>query len=403
MKLDTLANDQSTSLGVLTEEEGIVELTSVKQESWHTQIDKRLFEIEKRLANLEGKNIQSPKSSYTGEVFDGVCACMDILRSGRVPKIQITWLVICVVIYGVVGFLQLNRAIENETTEFKHQKKQYTIDYGDRASENQYEMPYIDFKFRLEPTYEYKEEWEEDPDSLNKTVSYLLQTISNKSAIVWARNNTFTLSIVEAEILQMGYVRKQPSGRIRVKFQDPDPGIGPFAYMFVLTERERSLNGKIRLNEFSINIYKDNVNSWSREMLPITKVESIENIKRTIDLTYQEKVFISSNSEETNHNFETKIAVIDESVRPRFQGDVRLRFIPNLQVAYWTEYVEFGYYDWLGMMGGMLSYVLLAFFQIAYLIAEKCGEPNSLGILPVMSIAYNNRKDINILSMNTRI
>jgi len=108
-------------------------------------------------------------------------------------------------------------------------------------------------------------------------------------------------------------------------------------------------------------------------------------------------VFSSYWSKKTEHFFDINLAIYETDAYLGF-GVLSIVFIPDLKVDHWIDYVDFGYYDCVGMMSGILSFLVVAFLWIAYGIAKCFKETKTLGILPKLSIKFANRKALNLLN-----
>jgi len=115
-------------------------------------------------------------------------------------------------------------------------------------------------------------------------------------------------------------------------------------------------------------------------------------------MDYEEKVILSSESNKVNYDFKTGLTKVHKDA-DNGVGGILFFFIPDLKVYHWIDYVEFGFYDWFGMMAGVLSITIVAFYNIAYFVSKRFAEPTSLGMLPAMSMKFKNREEINILKM----
>jgi len=87
---------------------------------------------------------------------------------------------------------------------------------------------------------------------------------------------------------------------------------------------------------------------------------------------------------------------------PDYTYGLIVTFKPDLVVEHWEEYVQYGYWDWVAGMGGVLSIFMLIFFKAASWIAKYMGK-NSLGILPPISAAYKHEEEIALLKRFTGI
>jgi len=78
------------------------------------------------------------------------------------------------------------------------------------------------------------------------------------------------------------------------------------------------------------------------------------------------------------------------------EGGFSVALLPDLNIEHWEEYVEYGYWDWVGAMGGIFSLLSVVYFVVAKRIAVYSGSLD-LGILPAMSDVFRNQEDIGIM------
>jgi len=81
---------------------------------------------------------------------------------------------------------------------------------------------------------------------------------------------------------------------------------------------------------------------------------------------------------------------------PYEYGSFSVEFLPDLKIEHWQEYVEYGYWDWIGAMGGIFSLLYVVYFVVGKYIAVYSGSED-LGILPAMSNVFRNQEDIGIM------
>merc|ERR550534_2099486 len=101
-------------IDVLSEDgEKEVELIKIKDYPRYSELDMRLLEIEQRIADLEGKSVQSPTSSHPGQIqnlatesedwCDSLKDVINLLRSSWAAKLQIIFFLICAVLFLQFG------------------------------------------------------------------------------------------------------------------------------------------------------------------------------------------------------------------------------------------------------------------------------------------------------------
>jgi len=120
-------------------------------------------------------------------------------------------------------------------------------------------------------------------------------------------------------------------------------------------------------------------------------------------IEYSEKVTQKYRSTKAVYTMESQLrqsiwtTAEDALGRTGFQvqkGDLILIYKPDLSVDHWTEYVAFGYWDWLTGIGGMFSIMSTVFFLFAYYLSKIFATDGSVGILPEMSFVFANFEEI---------
>jgi len=355
-----------------------------------------------------GQKQKNILASQNEDCCDSLKDCINLLKSSKAARLQSVMLVYFLCLFLWFGITQLHRATSNEYAEFKPEKKQFTIDYADRKSLNQYEMPYIDFDFC----------WNSPGENITHNIRnnyktiverWFLQTFLNMNVTTtkWSkwkngirgRLEGYPLVVENAWLLRRWWRTGLFCANIRVKFEDPKPGIGKFEFALSLRWDWLTYNHTLGFSQLSVDIHRDRVRDhW--DATPLWLDSNDLNTWKICQLHYEEKVLLSSLSGKTEHYFDTNLAIWESDVWNNlgWGGVLSMIFVPDLKVDHWIDYVDFGYYDWCGMMSGILSFLVVAFLWIAYGIAIYFKETKSLGILPTVSIKFANRKALNLLN-----
>jgi hypothetical protein len=156
-KGDELEEDIDTILW-----ECVVELTNE-----FDALRNRVFLLESRNKSFFKLNRTLSGQKSTNDVFDGSFAkrggglrtCIDLISVKRVALLQCIWLGLCLALFGGVALALFLVAHSNEHDKWKSEKKDYTIDYTDEATNHQYEMPYVYIFFKSDLPYNDTADW----------------------------------------------------------------------------------------------------------------------------------------------------------------------------------------------------------------------------------------------------
>jgi len=391
---------------------------------WKSNITQDIRVLKERVSLLENenesfRNRRNPKSEFLIDKpgFDGkVHQSEDIfveagckqrwinhLIHDRSSRGQLILLLIFTALFIYVGVKEFERAKQNVDTEFKPEKKQYVKDYQDSISTEQYTMPYFFFEL-------FAGNVSADDVNISDYLSKLLDsqnhfigsaTIVYDSPVEESKDDTFeALQVDEAVVItnESGWSENGFWFMFRVKYADPDPSKGSWYLAIRLLSEKLTLNGTLTIEPYYFSITRERVSFKNLHGIYLSKHEES---KVTFSIvSYEERV-----TDKQNRNTRTEelsftgkplefwdVKELDMHLNITADlGETVLLIIPDLQVEYWEEYVDYGYSDWLMAMGGMLSIVSTIFFWMAYYVGKFLDDGVSrVGILGEMSFLYSN-------------
>jgi len=392
-----------------------IKLSSSEWQFWKLRVDKEMRNMRERLSALERRGKDKSESnkarrsqSFTTAQEDGVSRLRTfalLVGSTKLAFLQCVWLAVIVVVLLTFGIVEFIRARDNTRAVFKPEKKLQTVDFSDSKIDLEYEIPYIYLYFGC---YKLNRDVNDDLsfEEINETLTYLLESQSyfeNSASIFYYEidnedDNVFSIETIDAKAF---YEEDQVSGSyfngyFKLQLANPDPSQGAFQYGISFNTEGLTAGGTQRFEGFRVNVARGNYKVEVTEFLNIPSNNAISGesqIEATID--YDERnvhhwqkghvSYITATLElysEYENNFDSQV------------GSVSLIFRPNLMIGYWEEYVDYGYYNWISSLGGMLSICSVTFFFGAYRLSKIFGEENTLGILPGISMVYSNLEKI---------
>jgi len=330
----------------------------------------------------------------------GLCS---YVRYSKIAKIQLIWLLICLTTFIIIGVVELGLAISNETSSFKPEKITSVVDYGDVG--HQYEMPWIYVTFRILTPRDHNgtgSYWTNE--MRNETLSTVLETVDfyNMSVRIsyfhdWEKT-WVTSSWEEASVIFLGNFSDILSGReeivacFKLKLPDPEPDLGPFSLRFSIFRNDMTLWDTLKVVDVRLTVSRGEPSSDYLDHRALQISKWIDG--HGLSVSYEEKVVKSINPSSTAHEFSLNARTTWDTAD---NGTVDIMIFPNLVVPVWSEYVEFGYTDWVGMMGGYLSILSITFITVSRQLSYYMDE-GSLGILPLVSFACRNHEKIALLN-----
>ena len=133
-----------------------IQLCSSDWKLWKLGVDKNMRNLSERLSALERKRSDDLLSniirsqSFTTAREDGLSRLRTfalLIRSNKAALQQCIWLTVVLIMFLAFGIVELLRASDNMSAEFKPEKIVQTIKYTDDYSDKQYEMPYLYLSF----------------------------------------------------------------------------------------------------------------------------------------------------------------------------------------------------------------------------------------------------------------
>jgi len=276
--------------------------------------------------------------------------------------------------------------------QFGSQKKiDQIIEYG--TTEMQYEMPYVYIAFQVSNAERLTE------SGTNETLSQIETWFLRSKRCAIRYFSSQKRSSVGCEMFAALYEGRPISnsmfwGYLRLKLDNPIPGNGSFVYSVDL-DVSAIISRNFDVSGFWVSITRDEKPEDFSNFIYLDADEPLSNgtsLAYTIDYT--------ENAVDGNYYFTNSIAWISELPS---DGILRITGRPNLRVQYWTEYVTFGYSDWIFGMGGLYNFVAVGFFFTAYHTALTCNDNWSMGILPKFSITFKNLEMIRWLQHKTTL
>jgi len=397
-----------------------IQLCSSDWKLWKLGVDKNMRNLSERLSALERKRSDELASnrrcsqSFTIAREDGFSrlrSCALLIRSNKVALLQCIWLIGVLIIVLAFGIIELSRARDNISAEFKPAKKVQTVDYTDSKSDEQYEMPYIYLMFGCYSLNdgELNDDFDWSHEEINETLTYLLESQSyfqNSTNITYLDEDinlvTKYLPTVEAKAFyleQWNYDNNFWS-YFRLHLADPDPFLGSFRYTIHINPEALTRNRTLWINGFWVSVARDmsNMDIQKSIYVPCDRAMTLGS-SIYAEIHYDEKVLRKWREGYVNY-FTSMLQWYSEDNNDDAYyetGEIEILFRGNLMIEYWEEYVAYGYYDWISSFGGMLSICSLMFFVGANFLVKIFGEKNIMGILPGISFVYSNVEKIHIL------
>jgi len=382
-------------------------------EEWKTAIERQIYDLSERVSELEPKNtrrsLRERISSFASAKEDGYCGlrtCIHLVRTRKAALGQCIWLISFIVLLSILGVKDFSRARNNLEAKFKPEKKLKTVNYYETRQDETYEMPYIYIYFSWRAVNE-RNETQYSSEMLNQTLENLLKsqkyfqwamiTYITREGKVW----TDWLPLDETEALCVeGSIEPQGCfGYFRIKPSNPITN-GYYDIHLPVNIRALTLSSTIWLYGFWLSVEKQMTPQYWGDWVYVSMEDAL-----TTDLSYlsiidfQERV-IRKYGNEYAHVFSTSLEWYGPMNRDFLNesGWIDFQFRGNLMVEHWAEYVEYGYFDWLSNMGGIISISSILFLWGAYYIAVLFGETSHMGILPQISFIFSNYEKISLVT-----
>jgi len=384
-----------------------------KYAQWKTDVDRKLASLQTRVALLEreaskrlvsdslneGQNLDLKTST---ESAGGAISFTELLKSQRTARFQCCWLLICIIFFLYFMVSQLIEADLNEKSEWKPEWKRYVLDYSSPGE--QYKMPYLWFQFFLYP----ENKTESDGIDVNETIAQVMNSSFLGEARVTSLYSNFSWAIHKQEIEEaVGFYSGSSLDGIgvliRLSLADAGAFMANWQTVIRINIPSLSLNGT-----YSVRYFKTKVGrTIEHDLGQYEFINYDEDWSKFEDDESHQLFFIEYNEKVTKmYRGTVEVGTIesqltqtiwttaeDSYIRTKIEvekGDLVFLFKPDLSVDYWTEYVAYGYWDWLTGMGGIFSLMSTIFFWVAYYLAKLSDEDGHVGILPDMSFTFAN-------------
>lgn len=375
-----------------------IEINPDNVETWRSEVTSGLKAMTKSIEELKRQNFRHRQSvklvtSFAESQKDncfGILTGAHLIRISCAARLQCITLLIAITTFSFCAITYFLNARSNENAVWKPLKIDQVIEYGN--TEIQYEMPYLYIAFKVSNTERLSN------TVINETLSLMenLFLRSERCSIRYFSSQRRTSVGCEWSVAQYD---GRPStnfifwGYVRVKLDNPTPGNGSFVYSVDLPVSELISRKSIDVNEFWVSITRDEKPEDFSNFIYLDADQPLSNgtsLGYTVDYT--------ESTVDNTFYFTNSIGWLSKLPS---DGILRITGRPNLRVEYWTEYVSFGYSDWVFGMGGLYSFFAVGFFLIAYRTALCCNDNWSMGILPRFSIVFRNLEMIHWLKYKT--
>jgi len=372
------------------------EVTSAKD----TESSSSLYTETKGQSKIRSQQTESfAEADYLG--IGCLSAFVAVVRFKMHAQIQLILLVISVVLFLWYGQSMLNRAINNEQSEFKPEKKDYSVDYSDSNHFSEYEIPfiYLDYFIILRDT---------SSESVNRTnlLAQLLKYKNNISEGILFRYNNLSIKYPRVtssvNITREGVAIGSDFGvyvKLRIQVHESPTKWGWFLVIPVGIDLS-PLIGNSSVDHVAFRITRDRYPSELPLMLDWGGID--DGMVDVFMIGYKETVTHKHESHENYSSFDVSWSRTKKTPSYFFAaGNITvqdswllLRIEPNSEVEHWGEFVAFTYYDWLTGMGGLFSLMATVFLWTSYGIAQCCGDGISMGILPGLSFNFFSYEEV---------
>jgi len=313
--------------------------------------------------------------------------------------------------FFIFGLLEFLEAKENEEAEWKPEKKTSTLDYRRAATSGTYEIPYIFLYFRivlgngLDKVELSDAYWTEE--RINNTLFDIIDIQG------WVKGESVSIRYVDADFnIKPGELYFEEVVTEYSDFLSFSNIIGGFFRLKLSTPQEEGMLGfsipfsgfnpvhnqaTINFQGFYVGLSRDKNKANFAELMhvPVDKTFSTNEVL-VYDIDYDEKVIHILDSDEPTYYISTEFGgqEVEDILDNETYGELQMRFSTSRLVEVWSEYIEYGYTDWITAMGGMLSISSVVFFWGAYFLALILGDRKGMGILPKFYMVFSNYEDI---------
>jgi len=374
----------------------------------------------------------------TKGVFYTLCR---IITSRKFASLQCLWLLLCCFSFLYYASTQLIIAQQNERAEHKAEKIRYVADYGAEGSSLEYDMPYVyiffwasyvgydydyDYDYYYDYNYDYHNSYDYDYDyyhplpeeMINDTLAKLLESQQNFNDLVtiWYYKTDYkgVSNVTVVEEVVVGHVEETITnngfdGYFRLKLPTPTAGLGMWETAIRVRCDSLTLNDSWSISNFFVKVDRQlNPGLYYQSGIFLNYQQyQHEDVWYLYNIGYKETVKHKLNGD-VIHTIEDELIwdynyleyegeyydyYYDLTLNYNDTRGFMVRLAPDLKIEHWEEFVEYGVWDWIAAMGGVLSITSMVYFWVGYRIAKYSGS-TSLGILPAMSFVFTNLEDI---------
>jgi len=361
-------------------------------------LDRNMELLRNRMDALEEVSVlapEIPRTSATVKPFviqiennNMCCTLYHIITSSKFAALQFLWLLVCLFPFLYYASVQFYVALENEREEMKPEKLLYVEDYG--AEDSSHTMPYIYITFWVE-VYDNYDSLEEIANGILAELKYRQQF--NKTAIIKYHTqngiNNVTGIIEEVEVGYIGAYAYGFRGYFRLKLLPPIPG-SVWTFNMRLMYWWSTWNYWVRSYYISVDFRTSGF--YSRYPGAIWVYPQYDKWLLYL-IGYKERVTHTLENENIR-TIENELVTWYEI--PDAKNGFWVELLPDFNIEHWGEYLQYGFWDWVGAMGGIFSLLSVVYFVVAKRIAVYSGSLD-LGILPAMSDVFRNQEDIGIM------
>lgn len=401
------------------------------QKFWKGNMEARLDDLTRRVIQLELLEQESnlPRSN-TGKVASfstlestkwfGLATCAKIIRTKRVATIQCFWLIICILGGLYCGVTEFARARSNVLSNHKPLTLERVEEYGLPGSE-EWNLPDLYFRVRVRPEHNLEKDIDKalslmesmfGPQGEQQLSEFLKKPFDTycmyfDTIIDWMSATPyadFGVTWVDYNISWglpwwKDAAVSNPSfiGLIHIKLGQPDPIMGDWTCLSHINLTAVTLDFTAELIDLEVFMDREvpDIEYGTFDHVMAIEGKATNNLR----YSYEEKKHKLMNGDEisvvTDEMTVTNGGYFRELFYQANEARVVTQLVLDPRVEIWSEYVEYGYEDWVFAMGGMLSLASIAFFWGAYKIVKYFGQDIwTMGITPIMSFTFHNLERI---------
>jgi len=383
----------SVQLGV-----NIYRPANFEEDDWKAAVTRDIAELKNRIHFLEFRTNDISEVSLNAEKTCDETKHSDLDYSGtasRVHKLsckrptpvvalQSFWMLACFGIFVSIGISQFVTANTNSRSQWKPEKKTRVIDYTLENPTAQYKMPIFWLTFGFSNN---SSEWNDQ--MMTETLTHMQQNHSE----LYIANLTYIHNEKRSKIVDckahsvhnMGVMDRRFWATLGLVCENPGATFGDFYVWISMNMSEFTILRNVDRVTGLYFIADRHLSVWYNGpyLTFDTEHHGFYGVEYWEDVVYRMDGSMSC-------IFETNLQWQDKQEFGA-SGEMLLMVKPDLLVDHWTEYISYGYVDWIMAMGGLLSVCAAVFFYGASKIPMVFdGDTASMGILPVFSYTFYN-------------